>query len=216
LLVDRGVTITGPAESGTAPDQATDIATLDSAPISQLVTHMLLESDNETAELLTKEMGLKVAGRGTLTDGQAAVQSFMQQQGFSVDGRTTLDGSGLAVEDKESCARVHGVLRSEGPDSVIGNALPVAGQTGTLDMRFENTPVEGKLRAKTGTLDNVSALAGFVPAASGVPITFAFIMNKPSGKVTGGDIDQAETMAAIMNAYPDAPDPAALSPLPVK
>jgi D-alanyl-D-alanine carboxypeptidase/D-alanyl-D-alanine-endopeptidase (penicillin-binding protein 4) len=214
LLIDRGVTISGDAGSGTAPGSVSDVATLDSVPVAQLVAHMLLESDNGTAEALTKEMGFRVSGNGTLADGQAAVQNYLQQQGVSVDGRTTVDGSGLAVEDKETCSRVQGILESEGPNSLVGNALPVAGQTGTLDTRFKRTPLEGKLRAKTGTLDNVTALAGFVPSAAGAPITFTFIINTPPAqKITDDDVDLETTMATIVDGYPDAPDVAALSPM---
>jgi D-alanyl-D-alanine carboxypeptidase/D-alanyl-D-alanine-endopeptidase (penicillin-binding protein 4) len=159
-------------------------------------------------------MGLRVAGRGTLVDGQAAVQNFLQQQGIAVDGRTTLDGSGLAVQDQETCSRIHTILQSEGPDSLIGAALPVAGRTGTLDRRFIRTALEGKLRAKTGTLDNVTALAGFLPTVAGVPITFTFIINTPaSEEITDDDVDLETTMAEIVNGYPDAPDLAAISPL---
>ena len=215
LLVAKGVTVDGAATSGRAPQGASEVAELASPPIGDMVKEMLTESDNGTAELLTKELGLHDGAAGTTVAGVADIQKVLQNASLPVDGTTQVDGSGLASENRETCTAVQALLDKEGPASALASGLPIAGQTGTLDKRFVGTPVSGRMRAKTGTLDQASALAGYLQTTQGVDISFAFLMNVPAPqKITADDVALEEELASILVQYPESVDIALLGPKP--
>jgi D-alanyl-D-alanine carboxypeptidase/D-alanyl-D-alanine-endopeptidase (penicillin-binding protein 4) len=213
LLQARGVTIAGPPGSGTAPQGAVDITTIDSQPIGTIVAEMLRESDNETAELLTKEIGLHDANAATTVNGVAGIRQTLQGQNLPLGGVTQVDGSGLAREDQTTCSFVQALLDTQGPDSAVAKDLPVAGQTGTLAQRFLGTPIAGQLRAKTGTLNQVTALAGYEQTAHGSHISFAYIVNlPPPQRITVNDVALGDQLGGILFQYPETPDINALGP----
>jgi D-alanyl-D-alanine carboxypeptidase/D-alanyl-D-alanine-endopeptidase (penicillin-binding protein 4) len=183
LLRQDGVTVTGSAGTGHVPSGAQTVATFRSLPVSQILTELLRRSDNTTAELLNKELGHLVSGKGTTVAGAAAVQSTLAQLGLPMAGSHTVDGSGLDLGDRVTCRLLDAVLEHNGPNSVLAHALPVAGETGTLRERLAGTPAQGRVAAKTGTLDTVNALAGFAHSQSGEVVTFAFVINgnSPNG-----------------------------------
>jgi D-alanyl-D-alanine carboxypeptidase/D-alanyl-D-alanine-endopeptidase (penicillin-binding protein 4) len=213
LLAAKGVRIDGAPASGRAPDGSIDIAQLESVSIGQMVTAMLTESDNGTAELLTKELGVHDGGSGSTAAGVADVTKALEAASLPLDGTTQFDGSGLATENRETCAAVQALLDQQVPTSLLANGLPIAGVTGTLDKRFLGTPLAGRLRAKTGTLDQATALAGYLQTAQGSPISFAFLINVPAPrKVTLDDVALEEELALILVKYPESVDVAKLGP----
>ena len=139
---------------------------------------MLTESDNTTAELLLKEIGLQHTGTGSTLDGALAVLEILAARA----GRPILvfppqDGSGLSPENELTCAQVIQILEIGGPEGTLASYLPVAGVSGTLRGRFVDSPAAGRVRAKTGSLPGVASLAGFAEGADGQPLTFAVILN---------------------------------------
>jgi D-alanyl-D-alanine carboxypeptidase/D-alanyl-D-alanine-endopeptidase (penicillin-binding protein 4) len=213
LLAAKGVTVDGTPASGRAPDGTTEVAQLDSQPIGQIVSAMLTESDNGTAELLTKELGVRDGGVGSTAAGVADITKVLQAASLPLAGTTQFDGSGLANENRETCAAVQALLDQQGPTSAFAAALPIAGQTGTLDKRFLDTPLAGRLRAKTGTLDQATALAGYLQTTQGSQISFAFLMNVPAPrKITSDDVNLEEELAAILVQYPETVDVVKLGP----
>jgi D-alanyl-D-alanine carboxypeptidase/D-alanyl-D-alanine-endopeptidase (penicillin-binding protein 4) len=174
---------------------------------------MLTESDNGTAELLTKELGVHGGGSGSTAAGVADVTKVLAAASLPLDGTTQFDGSGLATENRETCAVVQALLDQQGPTSLLAAGLPLAGQTGTLDKRFVGTPLVGRLRAKTGTLDQATALAGFLQTTQGSQVSFAFLMNaRAPQKITQDDVDLEEELASILVKYPETVDVAKLGP----
>jgi D-alanyl-D-alanine carboxypeptidase/D-alanyl-D-alanine-endopeptidase (penicillin-binding protein 4) len=215
LLQARGVEVAGPPQSGTAPQDNVELTKLDSKPVDQLVAEMLRESDNETAELLTKELGLHDNGGGTTANGTAVIHQTLHDKGLPVDGTTEVDGSGLSRSDQTTCGFIQALLDSEGPGSTLANDLAVAGQTGTLALRFLGTPLVGQLRAKTGTLNQVTALAGYVQTAKGSHVSFAYVINlPPPQRVTTDDIALGDELGRILFQYPETPDLSVLGPKP--
>jgi D-alanyl-D-alanine carboxypeptidase/D-alanyl-D-alanine-endopeptidase (penicillin-binding protein 4) len=213
LLVARGVAVDGAPGSGSAPSAATEVAKLDSQPIGDMLAAMLTESDNGTAELLTKEMGLHESGSGTTAAGATAITEALQTMDLPLDGTTQFDGSGLASENQETCGAVQTMLDQQGEGSALAMGLPIAGQTGTLDERFVGTPLEGRLRGKTGTLNQATALAGYLQTPNGSHMSFTFMMNIPEPDViTLDDVDLEEQLAGILVDYPESVDVAALGP----
>lgn len=176
LLRARGVEVTGEAESGPAP--AVDpIAEIESARLADVAAELLLTSDNQTGELLVKELGHTHGGAGSTEAGVRIVDETLRELGLDHD-LVIVDGSGLDPRNRLSCDTLVDVLDlAGGSDGVLSRGLPIAGESGTLRGRFVDTPLEGLLRAKTGRLNGVTALAGYVPLASGETATFAFLIN---------------------------------------
>ncbi len=180
LLRARGVVVDGGASTGPAPPGSTEIAAVDSEPLTGVVRQMLEESDNGTAELLTKEIGSHRGGEGSTAAGTARIRERAVELGLPAEGTLLADGSGLDRGNRATCDDLVEVLRLSGGDQgALGGSLPVAGRTGTLRTRFRGTPAEGRLRAKTGSLNEVTALAGFVEMPDGRVATFAYIANGP-------------------------------------
>jgi D-alanyl-D-alanine carboxypeptidase/D-alanyl-D-alanine-endopeptidase (penicillin-binding protein 4) len=183
LLYARGVAVDGGTAVGPAPVDQPELAGVDSAPLGEVVRQMLEESDNGTAELLTKELGVQAGTGGSTAAGTAAVVDRATALGVPTAGTVLADGSGLDRGNRTSCAALVAALTtSGGVDGAIGSRLPVAGRTGTLRERFLGTPAQGRLRAKTGSLNSVTALAGFVTMSDGRTATFAYIANGPQAE----------------------------------
>jgi D-alanyl-D-alanine carboxypeptidase/D-alanyl-D-alanine-endopeptidase (penicillin-binding protein 4) len=213
LLRDRGVTIGGEARSGAAPDGLHSVAELSSRPVSEIVKEMLTESDNETAEMSFKEIGLEKAGAGTWEAGATAVTQLLADAGVPMDGIQIVDGSGLSSDNRLTCQFVVDLINRPETGPTIVEGMAVAGETGTLHDRFEGSPAAGHLRAKTGTLNEVTALSGRVAPSQGGALTFAYVTNAPAGTTIGpADVARQEGLADILMGYPRGVDLTALVP----
>jgi len=208
-LLSRGVLVTGGPVAGIAPAGAVELARLESLPMRDLVTEMIADSDNTTAELLVKELGLARAGTGSTDAGVAVIAETLAARGLPTDGLVVTDGSGLDTGNRVSCKLLVAALDEQGPTSVLAQALPIAGETGTLRKRMRNTPAQGRVRAKTGTLREVNALAGFATTTSGATLTFAYVVNGPDQPLGYQPID--DFMAALVGV-PDGPPVSELEP----
>ena len=173
LLVKRGVVIDEAPRSGVgrAPPL---IVSIDSPPVGALVADMLRRSDNGTAELLVKEIGYRGAGEGSTSAGVTAVEASTEARGVVLDGVVIADGSGLSDADRVTCHSLTSLLARTAP--VLRPSLPVAGRSGTLRNRFASTPAAGRVRAKTGSLNGISAIAGYADTGSG-EVVFAVVGN---------------------------------------
>ncbi|HRA34947.1 MAG TPA: D-alanyl-D-alanine carboxypeptidase/D-alanyl-D-alanine-endopeptidase, partial [Acidimicrobiales bacterium] len=196
---------------GPAPPGAGELAAIDSAPLGDVVRQMLEESDNGTAELLTKELGVQAGTGGSTAAGTAAIVARAGELGVPTAGTVMADGSGLDRTNHTSCdALVGALVTSGGVDGAIGSRLPVAGRSGTLRDRFLGTPAQGRLRAKTGSLNSVTALAGFVTMSDGRTATFAYIANGPQAEDPRRGQD---FLGALLGQYEQACDDTPGEPL---
>ncbi len=181
LLRADGVRVHGSPSTGKAPPGTPVLTTIASPPLAQEVDAMLTVSDDTAAELFTKEIGYQADGSGTTAAGVAAIRADLARDGLPVAQVVLYDGSGLDRNDRLTCGFLDADLQRLGAGSVVARGLPIAAKTGTLRGRLAGTPAAGRLRAKTGTLDDVSALSGFVLPRTGtaVPGTGA----RPAGHV---------------------------------
>lgn len=157
------------------PASATTLARVQSGPLSAVVRRLLKDSDNFAAELVLKEVGRVVSGKGTSVDGLAAVRSVLGQLGVKVGVGS--DGSGLSVHDRQnpdSQVALLRVLDASEVSAAFRAALPVACRDGTLKERMCGTAAEGRAAAKTGTVTGVRCLAGYTTTRSGRVVRFAF------------------------------------------
>jgi D-alanyl-D-alanine carboxypeptidase/D-alanyl-D-alanine-endopeptidase (penicillin-binding protein 4) len=210
-----GVAVDGQPSVGKAGNGPV-LASVDSLPIDEVVGELLRESDNTTAELLVKEMGRRATGGdavGTTDAGLAAVRTALGGAGLDLTGLEEHDGSGLDRADRATCSLLAGSLAKAGRRSLIAESLPIAGRTGTLQKRFVGTSVEGRLRAKTGTLNGVAALAGWVdPIEDGQPLAFAVVSNDVPTSVPVTKL--ADRVGVALGAWPDAPAVGVVDPEP--
>jgi D-alanyl-D-alanine carboxypeptidase/D-alanyl-D-alanine-endopeptidase (penicillin-binding protein 4) len=213
MLQARGVQVGGGPSVGAASGGA-DVAAVPSLPVRDLVAEMVREADNTTAELLLKEVGHAAGGAGTTEAGLAAARAALQKRGLDVSALQARDGSGLDRGDRVTCDLLVKALQSQGRSSELASSLPVAAQTGTLAKRFVATAAAGRLHAKTGTLDGVSALVGWVdPARAGPPpLAFAVVANGVPLSLPVTKLGDAFGVA--LASWPDAPAAEAVAPLP--
>lgn len=174
----------GRLEGEAAPDAAV-LAEVESATVSRQVDLMLQTSDNYLAEALGR-MAAAAAGLPASNEGAAAaVLQQLAGLGVPTDGMTVADVSGLALANRVSARQFSEVVRAiaAGKDGRLRAALagfPVAGLTGTLGDRYvdeSSADGAGLVRAKTGTLNTVIALSGYVVDADGRLLVFSFIGN---------------------------------------
>ncbi|CAB4571013.1 unannotated protein [freshwater metagenome] len=212
VLNSKGIAVGGVATTGQAPADAEEISTFDSVPMSEVLTEMLKNSDNTTAELVLKEIGLQAKGQGTTAAGIEATKESLKRQGFSIDDLVMLDGSGLDTGNRMSCELSLALVEAVSQKPEFSDALPLGGKNGTLRKRMLATPSTGKVRAKTGTLNGVNALAGFADTPRGNTLSFAFIHNGTDPRTTG----VADGFTDRLMATPKGPKITLLEPLPVK
>jgi len=207
LLEERGVVVAGGARSGPAPVDAPVVARHESLPLRDVVAQMLAESDNATAELLLKELGLQVAGAGTFEAGARAVTQVLAEAGFPMDGVAVVDGSGLASQNVVDCDLLDQLLAHRPTADAIRDGLAVAGESGTLAGRWVDTILAGQVRAKTGTLNQVTSLSGFARTASGDDARFTLVVNVPEPQRIQRETFLAqERLTALLVQHPDRPD----------
>ena len=177
-----GVVVQGRVRPGVAPASDLGIAAVQSPPIPALVTRMLTESDNDLAEALGRLVARRDGRPATFAGAAAAVTSAVRDLGVPTRGVRLFDASGLSRDDRVTPQALAALLRlitEDDPDlAPLSAALPVAGFTGTLADRYRGRSTDdgaGVVRAKTGTLAGVSALAGQVVDADGRLLVFAFL-----------------------------------------
>jgi D-alanyl-D-alanine carboxypeptidase/D-alanyl-D-alanine-endopeptidase (penicillin-binding protein 4) len=186
LLGRRGITVTGRVVRQAAPPSGHVLAVVRSAPVADLVEYALTESDNTVAEVLARLVAIKAGRPATFTEAGRAVVDQVGRLGVPTDGDRLVGGSGLADGSSVSVATLAGLLTLAGSADhpqlrAILTGLPVAGASGTLADRFGSPTARGGIglvRAKTGTLTGVSALAGIVVDADGRLLAFAVLADK--------------------------------------
>ncbi|MCB0911432.1 MAG: D-alanyl-D-alanine carboxypeptidase/D-alanyl-D-alanine-endopeptidase [Propionibacteriaceae bacterium] len=189
-LRDAGLRVTRVA-AASAPSDAEPVAAVQSAPLSAILARTLRLSDNLAAEVIARHVAIAADREPTFDGATAAVQAWLEGHGLWDDGMRLVDGSGLAKRGRVTpsvLARVVATSLNTPELGALADGLPVAGRSGTLKTRF-NDPVErigrGNVHAKTGTLQGVGALAGYLTTKDGQRLVFAEIGNGVVGQTTG-------------------------------
>lgn len=208
-LARLGVTVVGPVRPGKAPAAATELAAVKSAPVGEIVQKTLEVSDNNAAEVLARQVGLKVSGDGSFKGGAAAVFTVLRRLGVDVTGSRIYDGSGLSRKNSLTAQTLLDVLRLAGSTGhptlrEVVTGLPVAGFTGSLRERFDTGPAgaRGRVLAKTGTLSEagVHGLAGIATDLDGDLLGFVMIADRVAGVNTLAVRRDLDLMAAALGA----------------
>jgi len=188
-LEERGVSVTGVSPSTAAGGE--QVGVVNSAPLSDVVEYMLHVSDNTIAENLTRVLALHDGRRAVPTEAMASVREALGNLEVDQTGLELYDGAGFSVRNRIPPRVLTEALRAATfaeQTSEVPGWLAEAGLTGTLDDRYRSTRGAGVVRAKTGSLTGVTALAGIVFTAQGRPLVFSVLAD---GMPYGQDRPQA-------------------------
>ena len=182
LGADAEVTVASVAKEMTPSlgDQG-PIATVQSAPLNVRLRDMLVHSDNIMAEAIGREIAKSQGEPQTFEGATSATLDVLKEHGIDAKDATLFDNSGMSEKNRLTAHELDGVLSNKEVRDIL-DMLPVASVEGTLEARYGSgsgsEDSAGWVRAKTGTLSGVNALAGTVMTDSGRALTFAFLSNE--------------------------------------
>jgi D-alanyl-D-alanine carboxypeptidase/D-alanyl-D-alanine-endopeptidase (penicillin-binding protein 4) len=190
-LAARGVAISGPALSTVDSLRTRDarrgepLASRASRPLSDIVFPILNSSQNWFAEMLLKLLGRERGGSGSWETGLGVERRFLVDAvGIDSTSFASVDGSGLATNNLVSARALTQIVRyargHEGREAFV-RAMPRSGQPGSLRRRFVGTALAGRVVAKTGSVERVNSLAGWIEPPRGGRLDFAIIVNGDAG-----------------------------------
>lgn len=195
-LADAGIAVAGTTRSTT--DSALYAEARGRAPLAETVSRpardwifpVLNTSQNLFAEMLLKQLGRRFGGAGSWEEGLAVERRFLiDSVGIDSTEFALSDGSGLSSANLISplaFTRLLRYIRAHPRYPSFAAGLPRAGGTGSLSTRFVRTPLQGRVRAKTGSITGVNTLAGYIERPDGRPLAFAVQLNhhaQPSRQV---------------------------------
>jgi len=178
------------------------LATHISVPVAEDITVTNKVSQNLHAELLLRLLGKLCGTGGSFEQGTRVVRQFLNGAGVDDNEFFLYDGSGMSPSDQiapRALTRLLAYASRQPWGAAWKQSLPVAGVDGTLDNRFKDSPLKGRLWAKTGTADEVNTLSGYVSTDSGRIVAFSIMVNnhRPGSEAERQAIDRiAEAIAA--------------------
>jgi D-alanyl-D-alanine carboxypeptidase/D-alanyl-D-alanine-endopeptidase (penicillin-binding protein 4) len=192
-LLRRGVQIDGEAVAEhRTPDMpvrkpdSLELAAVTSPPLFEALKIASKVSQNQHSELLLRAVGLANRGTGSNAAGLLEMRTFLASAGITSQEYAFADGSGLSRRNLVSPTAIIKLLTYMYGSPLRGKwleILPVGGEDGTLRNRFRATTASGKLRAKTGTLSQVTALSGYLERRDGRMLAISLIANNQNGSL---------------------------------
>ena len=208
-LSQRGVRIEGlvdlNADSLSQPYDT--VYVIQSPPLREILKVFMKPSQNQIGEALLKTIGLEKTGIGTADAGAEIVTGQMRQWGVDSTEVVVYDGSGLSRHDlvtPRAIVKVLSAMRKDSAFSVYYDAFPIAGVDGTIRSRMKGTPAENNLRGKTGTIEFVRSLSGYVDTADNTRLIFSFLSNHFTTPVSAITRVQ-DAVGALLASYKAAP-----------
>lgn len=186
-LLAEGITVRGAVRSTTDSlayrhaRQGPPLAEIESRPLQDWIFPILNTSQNWFAEMTLKQLGRQFGTAGSWSEGLRIERRFLIDS-IGVDSTQfeVEDGSGLASNNLVSplaFTRLLAFMRRHPNYSTFIAGMPQAGNTGSLRRRFVGTPLEGRVRAKTGSISRVNTLSGYVERADGTVLVFSVQAN---------------------------------------
>jgi D-alanyl-D-alanine carboxypeptidase/D-alanyl-D-alanine-endopeptidase (penicillin-binding protein 4) len=182
-LEKAGVVVDGTVRLAPTPDAATEITSLESAPLANILAEMNRESINLFAELLFRDAAHAADSNqvGSAATGLATLRQLLDEKIHARPQDVQVsDGSGLSVLDRvtpRSMVELLSFAHQAPWGATFHASLPLEGESGTLRHRARHTPARGNLHAKTGTTNTVASLGGYVTAKNGEILAFSFTYN---------------------------------------
>jgi D-alanyl-D-alanine carboxypeptidase/D-alanyl-D-alanine-endopeptidase (penicillin-binding protein 4) len=209
LLELRGVKTAGKVKLGEIPQGARLVHVDQSESLGEIVRRLNKTSNNFVAEQLVKTLGAQVkGGPGSWAKGIQVIEEFLAEVGIPRGAYLMKNGSGLNDTNRFSARQLATLLRAMWARFPLHAeyvaSLPVAGRDGTIRWRMEGTEAVGRLRAKTGTLENVTSLSGYVETAGHRTLAFSILVNDFAGR-PGGLARSVDAIGAALAASGGAP-----------
>lgn len=185
ILEARGIVVEGEGmvrtrkEDTPRPEGLEEIARLEAPPLIEAVNDVSRDSDNLAAELLLHHIARATGGEGS-DDGLEAINQMLEEAGIGRVEVELFDGSGLTPYNRitpSATVKFLTWVAAQPWGDAFRETLPIGGETGSLARRFRGTALQGRIFAKTGTVQGVNALSGYMIAASGETLVFSVIAN---------------------------------------
>jgi len=218
ILEMHGIRVRGKPKLGLVPERARVLYVAQSETFDLVLKRMNKYSSNFVAEQLLKTLGAEVKGApGTTANGVAVAEEFLEREvGIPRGSYILRNGSGLNDTNRFTPRQLAQLLKVMWDRFPLApeylSSVGIAGKDGTLRYRFEGSEAVGRLRAKTGTLENVSALSGYVQSVGGERFAFSVIVNDHAGR-TAPVVQGIDAIGAAVAAVgaPGGPDRAVAS-----
>lgn len=179
MLKEEGIRVNGRFTRGVTPFEAEMFLHVPSPPLTTVLMDMQKYSLNFQAEQVLRTLGAEAEGEGSTEAGLRAVRQYLDRLGVDKKHAILVNGSGLSRDSKMAPSVLTAVLVDMARDPKVGaefiTSLSIGGVDGTLWRRLRDQP--SRLRGKTGTLDGVHCLAGYIDADGGRRYAFAFLSN---------------------------------------
>jgi D-alanyl-D-alanine carboxypeptidase/D-alanyl-D-alanine-endopeptidase (penicillin-binding protein 4) len=213
VLEMHGIRVRGKTKLGTVPERARVLYVSQSETFDLVLKRMNKYSSNFVAEQLLKTLGAEVKGPpGSTANGVSVAEEFLEREvGIPRGSYILRNGSGLNDTNRFTPRQLAQLLKIMWDRFPLApeylSSVGIAGKDGTLRYRFEGSEAVGRLRAKTGTLENVSALSGYVQSVGGERFAFSVIVNDHVGR-TGPVVQGIDAIGAAVAAVgaPGGPD----------
>ncbi len=189
LCKSQGISVKGKYIDGSTPDDAELLVRRHSPSLGVILQSVDKHSNNFMAESVLLAMGLEHGGApATTAMGLEVVRDYLESLGLDIEGDTIVNGSGLTRVGGLRPELLTAVMVDMYDDRQVGPefraALAIGGLDGTLRSRFRGEDQAGRVRGKTGSLDGVHCLTGYVEAADGEVYAFAFFVNQIRGPLS--------------------------------
>ncbi len=214
LLEQRGVHVRGKVRLGSVPERTKLLYVAQSDTFDLVLKRMNKTSNNFIAETLMKVLGAEAKGvPGTTAKGVLATEEFLEHDvGLQRGSYVLKNGSGINDTNRFTPAQLARLLKTMaerfGVAAEYLSSVPIGGKDGTLKWRFEGNDIAGRLRAKTGTLENVCALSGLVQTAGGETLAFSILVNDFTGR-TAPVVQTIDAVGTALVASGTASSPSA-------
>jgi serine-type D-Ala-D-Ala carboxypeptidase/endopeptidase (penicillin-binding protein 4) len=196
LWSQTGGSIEGGLRLGAAPPGATLLYEHESLPLPEIIRLVNKFSNNVMARHLLLTLGAEQFGPpATAESGRNAMRIWLAKRGLPADAFTLDNGSGLSRAERITARGLGEMLDIAWHSPFMPEfaaSLPLSATDGTLRNRFDAPGMQGRIRLKTGRIDDVSALAGYVNAASGKTYVVVIIVNHPGAHTGSGEAIQTE------------------------
>lgn len=199
LWQQLGGEISGPTRAARTPEDARLLVQTSSASLAEIIRDINKQSNNSMARILYLGLGAHFAGLGSLANADAATQSWLAEKGLQWPELVMDNGSGLSRQARISARHLAQVLalgRASNFAPEYLSSLPIVALDGTMRKRLHGSSLAAKARVKTGSLDGVKSVAGYVKDGKGRDWLVVGILNHPRAASGGPVLDALLEWAA--------------------